>query len=100
MEITNFHPYFNLSLDDFSSNDESHPNDLDLDSKYDFSFLDEIREITGYLLIHGNRIKSLRFKSLKLIRGKTLFNGKFSVYIDSNVRLERLEMSSLRGMLH
>jgi epidermal growth factor receptor len=97
LEISNFHPYFNQSLDDFSPNDEYHIGDNDLDTSYNFSFLDDIREITGYLLVHGTRIKSLRFKNLKLIRGKTLFKDKHSVFIDSNVRLERLEMSNLKG---
>lgn len=66
--------------------------------EYDFSFLDDIREITGYLLIHGNiNLKTLRFKNLSLIRGKSLlYNSTFSLYIENNVMLETLDLGNLR----
>ena len=74
--------------------------DYRLDRDYDFSFLDSIREITGYLLIHNTRIKNLRFKNLQLIRGKNLISDKHSVYIDSNVRLQNLDLSTLKGKFY
>lgn len=68
-----------------------------LDAEYDFSFLDNIREITGYLLIHNTRARTLRFKSLEIVRGKNLIKDKYSVFIDSNTRLETLDLSNLKG---
>ena len=66
--------------------------------QYDFSFLDDIKEITGYLLIHNTRLKSIRFKSLQLIRGKNLItDNKISLFIDNNAQLEHLDLSNLKG---
>lgn len=66
--------------------------------QYDFSFLDDIKEITGYLLIHNTRLKSIRFKSLELIRGKNLItDNKISLFIDNNAQLEHLDLSYLKG---
>ncbi len=92
LEINNFHPFYNESVDqDYETDD-----DLRLDAEFDFSFLDSIKEITGYLLVHNTRIKNLRFKNLQLIRGKNLISDKHSIYIDSNVRLENLDLSNLK----
>jgi hypothetical protein len=76
---------------------ESDSQDQTIDETYDFSFLDNIKEITGYLIITGTRIKSLRLKNLEIIRGKQLFRDKYSVYIESNIRLEKLDLTKLRG---
>ncbi len=76
---------------------ESDSQDQTIDETYDFSFLDDIKEITGYLIITGTRIKSLRLKSLEIIRGKQLFRDKYSVYIESNIRLEKLDLTKLKG---
>lgn len=62
---------------------------------YDFSFLDSIREITGYLIIFNTNIKSIRLKNLQIIRGKTLFSSNYSVFIASNDNLERLDLTNL-----
>ncbi|RNA35666.1 Epidermal growth factor receptor, partial [Brachionus plicatilis] len=64
-------------------------------SVYDFSFLDSIREITGYLIIFNNNLKSLSLKSLQIIRGKTLFSSNYSIFIASNENLERLDLKNL-----
>jgi hypothetical protein len=69
-----------------------------LDAEYDFSFLDNIREITGYLLIHNTRARTLRFKSLEIVRGKNLIKDKYSVFIDSNTRLETLDLANLKAI--
>jgi hypothetical protein len=92
LEINNFNPYNSNSkeLIDYQNTDQT------LDKTYDFSFLDEIKEITGYLIVSNTRIKNLRLKSLEIIRGRNLF-GDFSVYISANVRLERLELLNLKG---
>lgn len=66
---------------------------------YDFSFLDNIKEITGYLLIHGNKhLKTLKFKNLQLIRGKSLLFNKISLYIENNMFLESLDLKNLKGI--
>lgn len=62
---------------------------------YDFSFLDTIREITGYLIIFGTNLKQIKFKNLKIIGGTTLFEDKFSVFISNNFDLEKLDLSNL-----
>ena len=43
------------------------------DQKYDFSFLRDIEEIKGYLLIFHVQVGTLPFDNLKIIRGQTLF---------------------------
>ena len=68
-----------------------------MDKEYDFSFLDDIKEITGYLLVHNTKIKNLRFKNLEIIRGENIVLDKFSVYIDANTRLEQLDLTNLKG---
>jgi epidermal growth factor receptor len=103
LEITNFHPFYEAEDGSAAGDDvdidspDEHNGDSKLDQQYDFSFLDNIREITGYLLIHSNRIKSLRFKNLKIVRGKNLIASRYSVFIGSNYRLESLDLSNLTG---
>jgi hypothetical protein len=70
----------------------------ELDTKYNFSFLDNIREITGYLLIHNNQMKSFKLKSLQIVRGKNKFLDRHTVYIDGNNNLESLDLSNLKGI--
>jgi hypothetical protein len=100
LEINNFNPYNRKSEDQEEEEVVSDENDRMLDRTYDFSFLDSIKEITGYLLIHNTRIKNLTFKNLQLIRGKNLVSELYSVYIDSNSRLANLDLSNLRGMIN
>ena len=47
--------------------------DAQLSEKYDFSFLNQIEEIKGYLLIFHVEVPFLPFDNLKIIRGQTLF---------------------------
>lgn len=100
LEITNFNPYFDPIKEDDPSGDSYLKEDALIDAKYNFSFLDDIEEITGYLLIHNTRIRNLKLKNLKIIRGKNLIQDKFSVFIGSNVRLERLDFLQLRGSFY
>ena len=88
VEINNFNPY---------SNGISNKTDENIEQDYDFSFLDDIKEITGYLLIHNTRLKSLRFKSLQIIRGKNLILNQISLMIDGNNRLKTLDLTNLKG---
>lgn len=108
IEINNFNSFNEKNIDtagldpasgeDISSGSGAAAYDYDsLDSEFDFSFFDNIREITGYLLVHNSKIKNLRFKNLEIVRGKNKIRDKFSIYIDSNSRLERLDLTKLRG---
>jgi hypothetical protein len=80
LEISNFRVPPNKTIDD-----------------YDFAFLHNITEITGYLLIFNSDIEALPLKSLKIVRGWKLFNDQYSVYIDSNKNLATLDLRSLKG---
>ena len=95
LEINNFDPYNSNTLS--REKLETDSQDKTIDETYDFSFLDDIKEITGYLIITGTRIKSLSLKNLEIIRGKQLFRDKYSVYIESNIRLEKLDLTKLKG---
>lgn len=102
VEITNFNPFNEKSNDagsvDVTMSNEDGSLDYDsLDSEFDFSFFDNIREITGYLLIHNTKIKNIRFKSLEIVRGKNKVRDRYSVFVDLNSRLERLDLSKLKG---
>ncbi|CAF0744980.1 unnamed protein product [Brachionus calyciflorus] len=83
LEITNFRP-------------ENKYEKLDYD--YDFSFLDNIREITGYLLVFNTHLKTLKLKNLQIIRGKTLYSSNYSIFIGSNEKLERLDLTNLTAV--
>ena len=86
----------NLEINHFDPFNSDKDKDAELD-KFDFSFLDDIKEITGYIIIYKNRIKNLNLKSLQIVRGINLFENKYSIYIDSNARLERLNFVNLTG---
>lgn len=88
VEINNFNPYSDVI---------SNKTDENIEKDYDFSFLNDIKEITGYLLIHNTRLKTLRFKSLQIIRGKSLILNQISLFIDSNNRLKTLDLTNLKG---
>jgi hypothetical protein len=94
IEITNFDP-------NHDNENEGTINEYALsekkNTKYDFSFLDNIQEITGYLLIHNTYIESLKFKSLRVIRGWNLFFNKYSIYVEDNHLLETLNLTLLQG---
>ncbi len=91
MEINNYNPYYDALSSDYSfkNNDET---------TFNFSFLDDIKEITGYLLVHNSHIKTLKLKSLRLIRGRNLLMNNISVYIENNPLLETLNLKNLQGI--
>ena len=82
-------------------------NALDEEDNYDLSFLENIREITGYLLINMVHADVIPLTSLRIIRGRELFSYSgqdHSIYIARNykhgkigVGLESLPMTSLHG---
>ena len=90
----------NIEINSFAPYDESNEYSLHNNNEYDFSFLDNIREITGYLLIHNNKyLKTLKFKNLRLIRGKSLLYDRISLYVENNKMLETLDLTALQGIL-
>ena len=91
MEINNYNPYYDGSLSEYSFSDND-------EAAFNFSFLDKIKEITGYLLVHNSYIKTLKFKSLRLIRGRNLLMNNISVYIENNPLLETLNLKNLQGI--
>ena len=81
------------------------------DPSYNFSFLETIREVNGYVLIYGNYVDRIRLNGLRVIRGWKTFLRKhnqqmrnFSLYVvyNSNGRndstgLKELQLKSLVG---
>lgn len=75
---------------------------------YDLSFLQNIREITGYVLIVANYADYIPLTSLRIIRGRTLFEHEskyYSLYValnykpQSTVGLKELWLTSLHEIL-
>ena len=72
------------------------------DEKLDLSFLQHIREVTGYVLISHVDVTNIVLPSLQIIRGRTLF--KLNVYDDDEFalivtlsKMHNLELPALRG---
>jgi len=76
-------------------------------ASYDLSFLRNIREVTGYVLILACYMDHVPLTSLRVIRGRTLYehDGRYySLYVALNydektpgVGLKELRLTSLRG---
>jgi len=77
-------------------------------SEIDLSFLDNIREVYGYVLVASNYVSRISLPSLRVIRGLVQFDPHsrgeaFSLYVagnydpDGNMGLRVLELPSLRG---
>ena len=77
----------------------------------DLSFLSSIREVTGYVLIVSNYVSHVPLTSLRVIRGRTLYEHEgryYSLYVALNydktrpgVGLSELRFVSLHGrVLH
>jgi len=70
----------------------------------DLTFLESIREITGYLLIAYVEVEKIRMPNLQIIRGRDLFrlnNGQkeeFAMFLIEN-ELKTLELPNLREIL-
>ncbi|KAG5837945.1 hypothetical protein ANANG_G00218480 [Anguilla anguilla] len=52
-----------------------------MDQHHNFSFLQSIREVTGYILIAINQFHSLPLDQLRVIRGNTLYEDRFALYV-------------------
>lgn len=71
---------------------------------HDLSFLENIREITGYLLIAYVSVEKIRMPNLQIIRGRDLFklnngqNEEYAMYLIEN-ELKNLELPNLREII-
>ncbi|XP_040565230.1 epidermal growth factor receptor isoform X1 [Lepeophtheirus salmonis] len=73
------------------------------DENLDLSFLQHIREVTGYVLISHVDVRKIVLPSLQIIRGRTLFklsvrDDKFSLMVTLS-KMHYLEMPALRDIL-
>ncbi|XP_023305404.2 epidermal growth factor receptor isoform X1 [Lucilia cuprina] len=73
------------------------------DPNSDLSFLENIREVTGYILISHVDIRKVVFPRLQIIRGRTLFNlnvqdEQFAFFVTYS-KMFSLEMPALRDIL-
>lgn len=71
------------------------------DKSLDLSFLQYIREVTGYVLISHVDVKRIVLPSLQIIRGRSLFklnvrDEEFSMMVTLS-KMENLEAPALRG---
>lgn len=73
------------------------------DKNLDLSFLQDIREVTGYVLISHVDVKRIVLPNLQIIRGRTLFklnvrDEEFALMVTFS-NMENLEMPALRGKI-
>lgn len=70
---------------------------------FDLSFLQYIREVTGYVLISHVDVQKIVLPRLQIIRGRTLFkltihDIEFALFV-TMCQMHNLEMPALRGIL-
>ncbi|ESP01522.1 hypothetical protein LOTGIDRAFT_139610, partial [Lottia gigantea] len=76
---------------------------VDSVTKYDLSFLRSIKEVTGYVLILSVFADYVPLENLRIIRGRTLYHDKYSLYVALNSHptaepgLRELRFNSLSG---
>uniref|UniRef100_A0A8C7ZG51 Receptor tyrosine-protein kinase erbB-4 n=1 Tax=Oryzias sinensis TaxID=183150 RepID=A0A8C7ZG51_9TELE len=74
-----------------------------IDRNRNLSFLKSIREVTGYVLVALNQFEYLPLENLRIIRGTTLYEGRYALAIflnyrrDGNYGLKQLGLRSLTG---
>ncbi len=71
------------------------------DEHLDLSFLQHIREVTGYVLISHVDVRRIVLPNLQIIRGRTLFklsvhDEEFALVVTLS-KMHNLEMPALRG---
>ena len=71
------------------------------DEKLDLTFLQHIREVTGYVLISHVDVTRIILPSLQIIRGRTLFklnvhDDEFALIVTLS-KMHNLELPALRG---
>lgn len=70
---------------------------------YDMSFLSEIEEIAGYLLIQGVLADEIPLVSLRTIKGRRLYKNFYAVFVENNFLspakgLRELQMPKLKSI--
>lgn len=73
------------------------------DENLDLSFLQHIREVTGYVLISHVDVRRIVLPSLQIVRGRDLFklnvqNDEFALIVTLS-KMNNLEMPALRGQI-
>uniref|UniRef100_A0A8C9SUY0 Receptor protein-tyrosine kinase n=1 Tax=Scleropages formosus TaxID=113540 RepID=A0A8C9SUY0_SCLFO len=77
-----------------------------IDRKRDLSFLQSIREVTGYVLVALNQFDYLPLDNLRIIRGTKLYEERYSLAIflnyrrDGNFGLRQLGLQNLTEILN
>jgi len=71
---------------------------------YDLSFLQHIREVTGYVLISHVDVEHVKLPRLQIIRGRTLFKlnvwkNEFGLFVSFS-QMQTLELPALRDILN
>ncbi|XP_034028310.1 receptor tyrosine-protein kinase erbB-3b [Thalassophryne amazonica] len=76
-----------------------------IESNWDFSFLGMIREVTGYVLIAMNHFQQIPLEQLRVIRGNSLYEGRFALSVfynypkDGSNGLRQLGLTNLTEIL-
>ncbi|KYO28464.1 hypothetical protein Y1Q_0003953 [Alligator mississippiensis] len=76
-----------------------------IDQRHDLSFLQTIREVTGYVLVAMNEVETLPLYSLRVVRGTQLYDDKFALFVllnyqpDASQALQRLGLHQLTEIL-
>uniref|UniRef100_A0A5F5PXB5 Erb-b2 receptor tyrosine kinase 3 n=1 Tax=Equus caballus TaxID=9796 RepID=A0A5F5PXB5_HORSE len=69
----------------------------------DLSFLQWIREVTGYVLVAMNEFSTLPLPNLRVVRGTQVYDGKFAIFVmlnyntNSSHALRELRFTQLTG---
>ncbi|EAW96882.1 ERBB3 isoform 4 [Pan troglodytes] len=69
----------------------------------DLSFLQWIREVTGYVLVAMNEFSTLPLPNLRVVRGTQVYDGKFAIFVmlnyntNSSHALRQLRLTQLTG---
>ncbi|KAJ8397066.1 hypothetical protein AAFF_G00011200 [Aldrovandia affinis] len=72
----------------------------DMEQHRNFTFLQSIREVTGYILIVINKFKRLPLDQLRVIRGNTLYENRFALYILLNYQKDGPSGLQELGLTH
>ncbi|XP_062852662.1 receptor tyrosine-protein kinase erbB-3a [Trichomycterus rosablanca] len=66
----------------------------------DFSFLQSIREVTGYVLIAINQFKRLPLEQLRVIRGLSLYDSQYALVVFLNFQKDGVYGLQELGLTH
>ncbi|XP_051985705.1 receptor tyrosine-protein kinase erbB-3a [Xyrauchen texanus] len=71
-----------------------------MENSRDFSFLQSIREVTGYILIAINQFRHLPLEQLRVIRGTSLYEDRFALAILVNYQKDGVHGLKELGLTH